>query len=70
MNKTQLFSTFKSIWQQILKQLTKANEPQVWQSSDRMGKTYWHGYDPVTGSSVSRASEAEMRIWVEERYYQ
>ncbi len=67
--KTQLFSIIKNIWRQIGKRLVQENEPRVWQKRDRFGQTYWYGYDPVTGSSVCRSSEAEMRIWLEERYY-
>jgi len=31
------------------------------------GNTWWNAYDPA-GRSVSLASEAEMRIWIEKRY--
>ncbi|MBE9126518.1 MULTISPECIES: hypothetical protein [unclassified Coleofasciculus] len=64
--KTPRFSKIKSIWRQTIKAWATRNEPRIWQSRDRFGKTCWHGYDPVTGRSVSRSSESEMRIWLEE----
>jgi hypothetical protein len=63
-----LVSIINSISQRLVAVMTNEQELQVWQSSDRSGKTWWHGYDPVTGRSVCRDSEAEMRIWLEERY--
>lgn len=68
-SKNKLVSTINSIGQRLVAVMAKEQELQVWQSSDRSGKTWWHGYDPVTGRSVCRDSEAEMRIWLEERYY-
>ncbi len=66
--KNKLVSIINSIGQHLVAVMTNEQELQVWQSSDRSGKTWWHGYDPVTGRSVCRDSEAEMRIWLEERY--
>ena len=66
--KNKLVSIINSISQRLVAVMAKEQELQVWQSSDRSGKTWWHGYDPVTGRSVCRDSEAEMRIWLEERY--
>lgn len=63
-------SILKNIWQQFLGAMARGNEPRVWQRRDRTGKTWWHGYDPVSGRSTCLASEAEMRMWLEERYYQ
>ena len=68
--KTNLFLVINSLWEHIVLSLTKEQEPKIWQSCDRSGKLWWHGYDPVTGRSICRDSEAEMRIWIEERYYQ
>lgn len=62
-------SFLNSLWQHLVNALTKAQEPQIWQSYDRQGNLWWHGYDPMTGSSICRDSEAEMRIWIEERYH-
>lgn len=58
------------LWQNLFAALTKPQEPQIWQGYDRQGNLWWHGYDPITGRSICRDSEKEMRIWIEERYYQ
>lgn len=68
--KSSFFSRLNSLWQHLIAALSNGHEPQIWVSSDRAGTTWWHGYDPLTGRSVTRSSEAEMRVWVEERYYQ
>jgi hypothetical protein len=64
------FSALKTIWQHFSTILTKSNELRVWQRTDRFGNTWWNAYDPATGRSTSVTSESEMRIWIEERYYQ
>lgn len=63
------FSSLSRLWQHLVAALTKAQEPQIWQSYDHQGNLWWHGYDPMTGRSICRDSEAEMRIWLEERYH-
>jgi hypothetical protein len=67
---SKVVSLLNNLWQHIVTAITKRQEPQIWQSTDRYGNIWWHGYDPVTDSSVSRDSEDEMRVWLEERYYQ
>ena len=66
---SKLLSAVNRIWQHSLTILTKGNELQVWQTSDRFGNTWWNAHDPATGRSTSLASEAEMRVWIEEHYY-
>lgn len=44
-------------------------EPKISQKRDRNGSTYWLLYDPVTRQYTSFASEEEVRIWLEKRYY-
>lgn len=65
-----LFAIGKAIWQRLIRALTSGNELQVWKKTNRHGHTYWHAYDPTTDSSTSLGSEAEMRMWIEQRYYQ
>lgn len=67
--KSGIFTQLKSAWQQLIHYLTTTNELQVWQSCDRHGKTWWNAYDPTTGRSTKLGSEAEMRVWIERRYY-
>jgi hypothetical protein len=68
--RTDVFVRIKSIWQRVINYLNAKNELQVWQSSDRHGQTWWNAYDPITGRTTKRDSEAEMRTWIEQRYYQ
>lgn len=44
-------------------------EPKIGQKCDRQGNRYWQIYDPVTRQYTSCASEKEVRIWLEKRYY-
>jgi hypothetical protein len=62
-------SVFKRILQAFVSFFYSGNEPQVWSKTNRYGNTSWYAYDPVSGYSVSRDSEAEMREWLEQRYY-
>lgn len=62
-------SVFKRVLQCFVPFFYSCNEPQIWSKTDRYGNTSWHAYDPVSGYSVSRDSEAEMRQWLEQRYY-
>lgn len=63
-------SLLNRFWQHLVTTLVKGQEPRIWQTTNRYGNIQWHGYDPVTGYSVCRDSEEEMRIWFEQRYYQ
>ena len=67
--KTKLTKSLNGIWQHLVKAIAHSNEPRIWQSQ-KHGQTIWHGYDPASGKSVTRFSETEMLIWLEERYYQ
>jgi hypothetical protein len=60
---------FKTIFLRLLQALTSRDRLQVWQKKDRYGRSYWQAYDPVSESTISLASEAEMRAWIEQRYY-
>lgn len=68
--KADSLAPLKRVWQRFINYLNTQNELQVWQSSDRDGHTWWNAYDPITGRTTKRNSEAEMRAWIEERYYQ
>jgi hypothetical protein len=57
------------IFQDVIHALTRGHELQVWQKKDRNGNAYWQAFDPKTRKSTSLNSEAEMRIWIEQRYY-
>jgi hypothetical protein len=68
--KPKLLSLINESFQLFLKSLSFSNELRVWQGYDRLGNEVWHAFDPVTGKHTSLDSEAEMRDWLEKRYYQ
>jgi len=67
--KHKVANVFNAILIRLIQYFTSRNDVQVWQKKDRYGHTYWQAYDPVTESKISLASEAEMRVWIEQRYY-
>ncbi|QKD81088.1 hypothetical protein HPC62_01880 [Thermoleptolyngbya sichuanensis A183] len=52
----------------VLNRFGSEPEPRVWQTGDRAGNIVWHVYDPTSNRSATFASEAEVRVWLEERY--
>ncbi len=68
-NKLAVVSKISRLLQQVVASLTKAPEPRIGRVKDSFGKTAWCVYDPITGQSARLASETEVRIWLEERYY-
>ncbi len=50
--------------------LTAPSEPKISQRTDLTGNNWWEVYDPKTGSYRVFNNEAEVRMWLEERYYQ
>ena len=45
------------------------SEPEIQQTLDRTGQTWWKVYDPLTGQTAYLESEAEVHVWLEERLY-
>ncbi len=62
-------SGLTKLLQQIISTLTQEPEPRIGQVKDSFGNTIWCVYDPITGQSARLNSEAEVRVWLEERYY-
>lgn len=60
----------KQFGERLVRFVSGSHEVQVWQGRDRRGNTYWRVYDPVTKASDSFSSVNEVRIWLEQRYYQ
>ena len=67
--KLQLLAIVKSLSQLFISFLTNGDEPRIWTTTDRNGNTAWNAYDPVSDRTTSLNSESEMRIWIEQRYY-
>jgi hypothetical protein len=43
--------------------------PEIRQTLDQTGQTWWKVYDPLTGQTAFLESEAEVRLWLEARLY-
>lgn len=65
-----LKTPLNKVWQRAIAYFAASNEPHVWQTQDVDGKPVWNAYDPATHRSIDQVSAAELRIWLEERYYQ
>lgn len=63
-----LFDYLRMVWESWQQNLSTKDEPHIWQTRDRNGDVLWNAYDPVTDRSLYYASEAEVRIWLENRY--
>ncbi len=57
----------RQVFQRLFTVLTAGDQPRVWQVSDGKNRL-WNAYDPVTDCQIEGVSEAELRVWLEERY--
>lgn len=48
---------------------TTNSEPKVWEQKDRQGNIYFRVYDPIRDRHIYFNSEAEVRYWLDKRYY-
>ena len=46
------------------------HEPVIEEKRDRAGTLYWRVYDPITQNRRFFYSEDEIRVWLDQRYYQ
>ncbi len=56
--------------QHLVRALASSQEPQILQKRDRQGQSYFQVYDPVSQSHHRFATEADLRTWLDQRYYQ
>ncbi|MGB3789323.1 MAG: hypothetical protein WA949_15035 [Phormidesmis sp.] len=59
----------KQIGNWLLTFFVYPQQVRIWTKETKAGTTLY-AYDPTTQSTISRVSEAEMRVWLEERYQQ
>ncbi len=59
----------KVLAQRLIHWLATKPELTVKQKVDRSGNVFWYVYDPTTERTAYLASEEEVRIWIEERFY-
>ena len=65
-----LTSMPKEVWTSVLKLMTGSSEPMIHKQCDRRGQISYSIYDPSTQHTIAGLSETEVRVWLEERYYQ
>lgn len=65
-----LFSAMNQIGQFLLVAAVGGDNLKIWQTADRDGNSWWHGFDPLTGRSTWVATDDEMRAWIDRHYYQ
>lgn len=60
-------SWLRTLWEVIDVALLRNLEPRVWQSvNPQTGRTHWHLYDPISGTTHHLNSETEVRQWLEQ----
>lgn len=64
-----LKSQLQTVWQKFVTVMLNSSELQVWQTTLANGDRSWHAYDPMTGRCACFGTETEMRIWIEQQYY-
>jgi hypothetical protein len=71
---TQLWQRVQGSWQRVGQDLWRyfcgSQEPRITRQCDRTGHVYFKVYDPVDRQHYEFGSEQELRIWLEQRYYQ
>jgi hypothetical protein len=67
--KPNVYAKITTFSQNFFASLLRGNELQVQRHRDRQGNIWWQAFDPNTNESVSFGSEAEVRYWIEQRYY-
>ena len=65
-----LTSVKTEVWTSVLKLMTGSSEPMIQKRCDRKGQISYTIYDPITEQEVVGLAETEVRVWLEERYYQ
>ncbi len=63
-------SLVSRIFQALVAKLSSGNDPQIKLRYSPSGHEYWHVYDPTNGKAEIFATEADVRVWVEQRYHQ
>lgn len=62
-------ATWNQISNALLQKMSCNNEPQIYSKQNKFGEVVWNVYDPLTGYQASMESEAEVRAWLDRRYY-
>lgn len=58
----------RNIWQSLITYLAGSSEPYVWKAQTSKG-LQWKVFDPIAQRQLTFNSEADVRVWLEERHY-
>lgn len=61
-------SWLSQVWHSLMRAIMVRSEPYVKPIVTRSGQIWWYLYDPMSGQSTYCASEAEARVWLEQRF--
>ncbi|HSM83580.1 MAG TPA: hypothetical protein VLS96_17975 [Nodosilinea sp.] len=64
-----LTQTLKQLGDRAMSFFTGQTEPRIWQRT-RNGNPTWFAHDPVTNRTRQFASEQDVRLWLDRRYYE
>lgn len=67
--KNKLAEGFRFGLKQLVQVLSPSQEPRIQARSSQDGQTLFDAYDPVTQQRIRGVSEADLRAWLEQRYY-
>ncbi len=59
----------RQIWNQFTNLFANRLEPKIIEKRDRGGHSYYQIYDPLNQTAGRLNSEAEVRAWLDQRYY-
>ncbi len=57
-------------WSSLISSLYRVPEPKVKKKFNHRGEISWQVYDPYTNTATEFSSEAEVRMWLDQRHYQ
>lgn len=62
-------SKLRQLWRNFIHYITRPVEIKVRKQTNPQGEVWWQVYDPHRDIKATFASELEVRMWLEERYY-
>jgi len=68
-NCNDLAQALKQLGDRAMRFFVGQTEPRIWQRT-RQGQLTWFAHDPVTNRTRQFSSEQEVRLWLEQRYYE
>ena len=69
-NLQSLRAKLNDLWQAVIGFLETSSELYITQIQNKTGQTQWKAFAPITRQFTQFDSEEDVRVWVEERYYQ